>query len=266
MIHSENPLKNKLASDQAVIGIWSIIPSPIVVEIFGLSGLDFVILDMEHGQFDMSNLDNCIRACESASASPIVRIPGLNLSASQWVLDMGAHGIVVPQLAGKQEVEAAVGLAKYAPVGSRGYNPFTRAANYANPADATKGKLQRDFPLTCAIVENQRALDELADICRDVPVDVIYMGIYDLAISLGFEGNTKHPEVVRIVEQAIRTIRGSGKAAGMMVRSPAEIAPALALGANFLVYAVDTFLIRQTMVQAVADFKKFSSASATDPS
>jgi len=77
-MQSVNPLKAKLSLGQAVLGVWSIIPSPVVIELFALGGIDFTILDMEHGIFDVGALDSCVRACEAAGAVPLVRIPGLN--------------------------------------------------------------------------------------------------------------------------------------------------------------------------------------------
>jgi len=247
-----NPLKEKLAAGRPVIGIWSIIPSPVVAEIIGLSGLDFAILDMEHGIFDMASLDACVRAVESAGAAPLVRIPGMNSSAAQWALDLGCYGIVVPQIRDAGDAATVVGMAKYAPQGVRGYNPFTRAANYANPADNRSGKLDNGFSLTTVIIESRSALDDLDAICATPGIDVVYMGIYDLAVGLGYDGNTRHPEVVKIVEDAIARIRAAGKAAGMMVRSEPDIERALHLGANVLVYGVDTFLIREAVAQGAA--------------
>ncbi len=251
-----NPLKTKLSSGQAVLGVWSIIPSPVVVELFALGGIDFTILDMEHGIFDVGGLDACVRACEAAGAVPLVRIPGLNPSAAQWALDLGSFGIVVPQVNDASEAQAVVNMAKYAPMGNRGYNPFTRAANYANPPDNRSGKLDNDFSLTCVIIENENSLADIDRICATPGLDVVYIGIYDLAVALGCQGDTKNPRIVNVVETAISRIRAAGKAAGMMVRSQQDIAKALALGANFLVYSVDTFLIREAVSQAVLSFKQ----------
>jgi 4-hydroxy-2-oxoheptanedioate aldolase len=261
-----NAIKRKLAAGDPVLGIWSIIPSPMVVEIISLSGFDFAILDMEHGVFDLGSLDGCVRAVELAGAVPLVRIPGLNPSAAQWALDIGAHGIVAPQVRDAQDAAAVVGFAKYAPTGQRGYNPFTRAANYANPADNRSGKLNNEFSLTCVIVESETALADLDAICATPGVDVIYMGIYDLAVALGANGNTRDPRIVEVVERSIARIRAAGKAAGMMVRDSTDMARALSLGANFLVYGVDTFLIREAAANAVANLSceldKMSKAEA----
>ncbi|CAM8659804.1 HpcH 2,4-dihydroxyhept-2-ene-1,7-dioic acid aldolase [Comamonadaceae bacterium] len=247
-----NAIKRKLADRQPVLGIWSIIPSPMVVEILSLSGFDFAILDMEHGAFDLGSLDACVRAVEVAGKVPLVRIPGMNPSAAQWALDLGAHGVVVPQVRDAQDAAEVIGMVKYAPLGQRGYNPFTRAANYANPANNRSGKLNNEFSLTCVIVESESALADLDAICATPSVDVIYVGVYDLAVALGASGDTRHPSIVEVVERSISRIRAAGKAAGMMVRNSADMARALSLGANFLVYGVDSFLIREAAASAVA--------------
>lgn len=255
---TSNPIKAKLAAGQPVMGIWSIISSPVVVEIFALAGLDFVILDMEHGIYDVEALDRCVRSCEAAGAAPLVRVPGMNASAVQWALDLGAHGIVVPQVGGAEQADAAVQMGKFAPRGTRGYNPFTRAGDYSNPSSNTGGKLSNDFGLSAVIIENAAALAELDRICALPDLDLVYIGVYDLSVALGCGGNTADPRIGQIVADSVRTIRAAGKAAGVMVRSPDEIAKALALGANVLVYGVDTFVVRQAAAGAVAAFRQHS--------
>lgn len=255
-----NPIKAKIVAGGTVIGVWSIIPSPIVVEIFALGGMDFLILDMEHGLFDVSQLDACVRACEAAGAAPLVRTPGINPAAAQWALDIGGYGIVVPQVNDATQAAQVVAMAKFAPAGVRGYNPFTRAADYASPASNKGGKLNNEFSLTCLIVESEESLKNIDAICATPDLDVVYIGIFDLSVALGYGGNTQHPDLVELVNSLVMKIRGSGKAAGMMVRSEHEVAKATALGANFLVYSVDTALIRGAVTDAVGSFMRGQSA------
>lgn len=256
MIITENLLKLKLKKDQPIVGTWSIISSPIVVEILALSGFDFLILDMEHGIYDQTALDACIRACEAAGCAPIVRVPGINPSAAQWALDMGAHGIVVPQVEDAASAAMSVGMSKFAPIGSRGYNPFTRAAGYAAPSSNQVGKLRNDFGLTSIIIENQTALNELDEILEIENLDVVYVGVYDLSIALGYEGDTKHPEICRVLDQTIVRVTSAGKTAGLMVRSKEDVAKATKLGARFLVFSVDTSLLHEAAKDAVATFRQ----------
>lgn len=254
MIVTENKLKTKLRNDQPIVGTWSIISSPIVVEILALSGFDFLILDMEHGIYDQTALDACIRACEAVGCAPIVRVPGINPSAAQWALDMGAYGVIVPQVGNAASAAIAVGMTKFAPEGTRGYNPFTRVAAYAAPGDNQTGKLRNDFGLTSVIVENQAALDDLDEILTIKGLDMVYVGVYDLSIALGCEGDTKHPVINRVLEQTISRVRASGKIAGLMVRNTADVTKAIKLGARFIVYSVDTLIMRDAAKAAVESF------------
>ena len=82
------------------------------------------------------------------------------------------------------------------------------------------------------------------------------MGIYDLSVALACNGDIKHPLITDVVERSIIKIRAAGKAAGMMVRNQQDIARALALGANFLVYSVDTSLILGAVTNAITAFNE----------
>jgi len=254
-----NPLKTKLANGESVLGMWSIVPSPTLSEIFGLAGMDFLMLDMEHGPFDLSVLDACVRACEGAGCSPMVRVPGPNQFIIQSVMDLGIHGLVVPQILDAASAQHALRCMKYPPEGIRGYNPFTRAAFYANAVNNKMGKLNNTFALRSVIIENMTACNSIDEILGIKDLDMVYVGIYDLSVAMGHEGNAQHPEVIRFLEMAVRKTRDSGKVAGMMVRSPKEIQNALSLGANFLVYSVDSYFIHQAatdIVKSLTDLVK----------
>ncbi|MEI6986918.1 MAG: aldolase/citrate lyase family protein [Rhodospirillaceae bacterium] len=253
MIHS---LKDRLKDRQPVLGMWSIISSATIAEIGILAGLDFIIFDLEHGTFDLTALEAAIRACESAGGVPLVRVPDLQPSIFQSVLDLGAHGVIVPQIRSVADAERAVRYAKYPPLGCRGYNPFTRAALYANPPNNQEGKLRNSFGLVGVIIENIEAYADLAGIATITDIDVIYLGIYDMSMALGCHGNTKHPDVLSFVQDAARTIKNAGKTIGMMVRNHNEMAAARDLGADFLVYGVDSNLFYQAISAPVKHFQQ----------
>jgi len=255
-MNTPSKLKSMLKEGKAVVGIWSIIPSPSIIEIFGITGLDFVILDMEHGIYDLNSLGNCIRAAEGAGCAPLVRTPGIDASAVQWALDLGAHGIVVPQVSGINEVKRAVEITKYPPEGSRGFNPFTRAGSYSPLSKNKVSKLNNEFGISAVIIETEASLSELEKICSIEMLDVIYIGAYDLSVCLGLEGDTLHPKIIKLIKESVGIITRSGKAAGIMCRNQDEIENALALGYTFIVYGVDTFLIHSAMEDVVKGFKK----------
>jgi 4-hydroxy-2-oxoheptanedioate aldolase len=246
----ENNLKKRLRSGETVIGLWSIIPSPVLMEIFGSGGLDFVILDMEHGVYNVQSVDDCIRSC-SSSIAPLVRVPGADASAIQWALDLGSSGVVIPQISGFIDALNAVGMTKFSPEGTRGYNPFTRAGNYSAATSSEMGKLNNAYGLTTVIVENEKSLSVLQEICSIPSLDVIYIGVFDLAVSLGLKGNVRHPAILDIVDDAIKVILGAGKTVGLMCRDAKEVKAAKERGVNFIVYGVDTQLVMDSVLSAV---------------
>ena len=149
---------------------------------------------------------------------------------------------------------------QYAPDGIRGYNPFTRAAGYAGAATNQSGKLNNAFSFKSIIIENQSACDPIDAILDIEELDMVYIGVYDLSVAMRCQGNTQHPRVTSFLEQAVVKTRAAGKAAGMMVRSEQEIEAALSLGANFLVYSVDSYFIHSAASGVVESLAKFIKA------
>lgn len=252
----KNFIKEKLSSGKSVIGIWSIINSPIVADIAAHAGLDFQIFDMEHGVFDLTMLDNCVRACESMECSPLVRVPGLHRTTIQNCLDLGAHGIIVPQVKNYHEVLDVIQASKFSPTGSRGFNPFTRAACYNPSLPLASTKLNNDFGLTSVIVENKTVYADIEKILAIPDLDMLYLGIYDLSFDLGLGGNINHPDVLEFTTSVIKKIKHFGKIAGVMVKDETEMKKYIELGANFIVYGVDTYTYYSAIEKKVSEFRK----------
>lgn len=263
MMNSINFVREKLASGRAVLGIWSIVNSPAISEIAASAGLDFQILDMEHGAHDVGSLENSIRACESAGCSPLVRVAGLQPTAIQTCLDLGAHGIIVPQVKDHGAAEDAVKATRYSPAGTRGFNPFTRAGNYSGSISAQTPKLKDDFGLSSIIIENRSAYEDLDAILRIPGLDMVYLGVYDMSVALGCAGDTKHPAVAQFVESSIPRIRKAGKSAGMMVTDLREMPKYIDMGADFMIYGVDSYIIRKAIDVAVSEFSGIRAVRAS---
>jgi 2-keto-3-deoxy-L-rhamnonate aldolase RhmA len=239
-VTTDPPLKAKLASGRPLIGLWSVVANATLVEIGARAGLDFHVLDMEHGAYDFGSLEQAIRAAECGGGAPLVRVPDLTPSTFQRVLDLGAHGLVVPQIRSAADAERAVQFATYAPRGQRGYNPFTRVADYSAPPTSDYGKMRPGFLTLCVIIENQAAFDDLEAICALPEIDVVYLGVYDMSLALDCGGDVTHPKVQRFVVDASHVISAAGKAVGVMARSPEAAAAAVANGARFIVGGVDS--------------------------
>jgi 4-hydroxy-2-oxoheptanedioate aldolase len=241
-----NKLKEKLNKGEAVLGTWNTLSSPLVTEVLAQSGLDFQIIDLEHGPFAIDKVYLHVSACENSQCTPLVRIP----SNSDWMalqaLDQGAHGVVVPHIDTVDDANIFVDATKYHPQGNRGFTPFSKAGGFTNVnVDKYVGRAI-DETINIVIIESKEGLDNLEEILKVDAIDIVYFGAYDLSQALGHPGNTKHPEVVQAIQQGVNLVNGADKYAGGFVpQSKNEIQELLDMGMKFITYEVDSSIIHK---------------------
>ena len=254
MLNSNN-LKKKLLSGSPVLGTWNTLASPLVTEVLALSGLDFQIIDLEHGPFTLDNIHLHVSACEiSSNCSPIVRIPANSDWMALQALDQGAHGLVVPHIENKRDSKKLIQSIKYHPLGKRGFTPFSKAGGFSNKNISNYVNYANESLLTVAIVESKEGLEKLDEISEIDGIDVVYFGAYDISQSLGYPGEVKHPEVVKSIQKGVEIILKQGKFAGGFVpQSKDDIKWILDMGMRFITYEVDSSII-QTHLGGVTDW------------
>ncbi|HYW45389.1 MAG TPA: aldolase/citrate lyase family protein [Bryobacteraceae bacterium] len=209
-----NSLRAKMSSQEFVIGTFLEIPSPTLVELLGLAGFDFVVIDREHGCIGLRDTEELIRASLSTGISPMVRVPTCEPAAIAAPLDMGAAGVHVPQISSAEMARAAVRSCKYHPLGERGLQPYVRAASYR--AYETSEYLAEANKDTCVVahIEGQAAVADLDAILQVEGLDVAFIGPYDLSQSLGVPGQVRHSRVREAIADCIRMARGVDKRVG----------------------------------------------------
>lgn len=211
-------LKEFLKEGKAVYGPWCTISSAQVINVIASTGVDFVIIDMEHGPHSFETVENMIRAAEVEGCFSIVRVAKNDEALILSALDIGATGVLVPHIESREDAELAVSFAKYYPLGNRGFSPFTRAGGYSLKNVKDHAEKQNREKLLILLLEGKGGVTNLDDILSienlNEKVDIIYIGAYDLSQALGFPGQVDHPEVLSILEKSIRKIRQRGIAAG----------------------------------------------------
>ena len=130
----EKTLKQKLANREKLVGTWSVIPSPVVADALA-SYLDFVILDMEHGPVSFETAQNMLIALQCKGCHGMIRVPDYSESNILKAFDIGAEGIIVPQIKQHDAVWDIISRSKYPPAGCRGLSPYTRAGRYGSRVD-----------------------------------------------------------------------------------------------------------------------------------
>jgi 2-keto-3-deoxy-L-rhamnonate aldolase RhmA len=239
-----NKLKEKLSQGRPVIGIWNTLSSPLLTEVFAKAGLDFQIIDLEHGPFILDQVNLHVSACEgSPNCTPLVRIPSNQDWMALQALDQGAHGIVVPHISSRQDAEKLVSSIKYHPLGRRGFTPFSKAGEFNNNS-SNYSDIANNSLASVAIIESIDALNNLDEIVEVNGIDIIYFGAFDLSQDLGFPGNTKHPNVIKAIQSGVDIVNKSGKYAGGFVpKNKKDISLLIDMGMRFITYEVDSSII-----------------------
>lgn len=245
-----NPLKHRLKRGEALVGAWVETGSPTVAEILSLQGFDFLILDLEHGQGDLADAIAMLRA---AAATPcVVRVPANDPIFLKRILDAGANSLMVPNIESAAEAEALVRACRYPPHGRRGYAAgVVRASGYGRTEDYIHRA--NDALLIVAQIESASAVAQAAEIAAVDGVDVPFLGVNDMAGSIGRLEQLDHPDVRALVARAEAGMRASGKPMGTVPSAGATAADLFAAGYKFVPVALDVILLREGARAAVAE-------------
>lgn len=247
-----NALKKRLAAGEQLCGAWVETGSATNAEILGHLGFDFLIVDLEHGQGDLADAIAMMRAAEGAGTPVIVRVPWNDPVFLKRILDVGAQSLMIPSVENAAEARAAVAACRYPPAGTRGYGaPLVRASTYGTVADYIHVADQN--LLLLIQIESAAAVAAAAEICAVDGVDVPFLGVNDLAGSIGRLEQLDHPDVRRLVAEAEAAIRAAGKPLATVPSAGASAADLFAQGYALVPVASDVTLLRDAALACLAD-------------
>ena len=237
--------RQRLSDGQKVIGPFMKTCDPAFVEAAGWAGMDFVILDMEHGPINIQNLQNNIRASQVAGVFPVVRVGSISAEAIGRALDIGAAAIEVPQICTAQDARRAIELARFHPLGHRGVCRFVRSAHYSNLPKEGYFRSANEI-LIIAQLEGTEAIKNLEDILEVPGIDILFIGPYDLSQSLGVPGQVTHPDVIRQMQTIVDRAKEKQITVGTFSDSPETLALWAGAGVQYIAYSVDVGLFTDT--------------------
>ncbi len=233
-------LPERLRSGPPVLATFSMIDSPAIVELLAAAGFEAVVLDTEHGPIGPESLNVLIPAARAAGIAPLVRVRANEPSLIGAALDVGAAGVVVPQIESGAAAAAAVAAARFGPGGSRGANPYVRAAGYHGGAEWFARANEEVAVLV--MVEGTAGIAALPEILATPGLDGIFVGPFDLSQALGIPGQVDHPEVLAHVTAIVTEAAGRGVATAVFAPTPALARRWLAAGARLVALGFDTAL------------------------
>lgn len=225
-------LKERLAAGHRLVGGLLRMPNEDLVEMLGVAGFDFVLVDCEHGPADVTALRRHIVAANLYGMGVLVRVGEGEAPLALRALDQGAEGIVMPHVDNPEEAAALVRAVHYPPLGERGFATYPRAGRFGTvAADAHRVRAEKTT-LAVAMLESPTAVENAEAILGTAGIDAFLVGTADLAAASG-PGDLAVPD-------ALARVRVAARAAGvsrMDLVGDAEAAiAALAAGAELVVY------------------------------
>jgi 4-hydroxy-2-oxoheptanedioate aldolase len=239
-----NIAKARVARGDPALGTLCTTSSPLMAEALGHAGYDFVVVDLQHGENNLGNLQPMLQALSSTPAVPMVRVPANMPVYIQRALDLGAYGIIVPLVGTAEEARRAVASLRYAPCGERSWGPV-RGALYGG-ADYFDGA-QAELVLL-AMIETDAGLRNARDIMNVDGVDGCFIGPNDLSIALRHKPEQK--ALPAAVDDAIASIlaaaQAAGKVGGIQCFDDAQARVRLAQGFRYVSVQSDLRMARAT--------------------
>lgn len=231
------------------IGTWLSIGSPVIAELAGACGFDWVLLDLEHGCESEAALPSQLRALRGSTTRAIVRVGAPHADLISRVLDWGAHGIMVPHVNSAEEAEAIVQAAHYAPRGHRGFSRTVRTYDYGlNPP----GNIPPS-PIILAQIETIQGIENAKAIAATSGIDVLFVGPADLGHDLKVrQSSLNYDDCLRTVAAAARE---QGKECGILVRQSADLPKMRDIGFTWLAIDSDLSLLREGYLKILQSAK-----------
>jgi 4-hydroxy-2-oxoheptanedioate aldolase len=226
-----NVIQQAMAEGRPSYGIWAAGPSAVTAETLGRAGLDWVLLDMQHGGVHAGDLLGLVQAVELGGSATVVRVAWNDPALIMRALDLGAIGVVVPMVSTAEQAGAAAQATRYPPAGTRSFGPVRRF--YGLDAAATS--------TTCLVmIETAEAMDNLAAIAATPGVDGLFVGPVDLGLALGaglrLDGN---PVVDEAVARVVAVAAEHGIIAGVAGLNPRHAESLLAAGVGLVTVGSD---------------------------
>jgi 4-hydroxy-2-oxoheptanedioate aldolase len=248
-----NAFKAAIARGEKQIGLWSSLCSPLVAEIIGGAGFDWILIDTEHSPNELPDVMAQLQALATSHATPIVRPAWNDPVLIKRFLDAGAQTLLLPFVQNVAEAKAAVAATRYPPHGIRGVTTSGRGGGFGRIRDYLKKAPEQ----ICVLVqiETQEALDDLEGIAGVEGVDGVFIGPADLSASMGHLGDQSHDEVQDAIRDAALRLRKIGKPAGILTGNEGQAHRYIGWGYTFVAVGADLGLLARNAEALATRFK-----------
>jgi phosphoglycerate dehydrogenase-like enzyme/2-keto-3-deoxy-L-rhamnonate aldolase RhmA len=238
-------LRKIWAADQPTFGLWVTLESPSVTEMAVALGLDFVVIDAEHGHLDWKEIVEHLRATARSETVALVRIAELNVGLIKRALDIGADGIVIPWMETAEQLAQAVSFARYPTEGVRGIG--AERATAWGQALVEHTSTANENVLVVPIIETVRGAANVPAMCQVPGVDLFWFGPADFSASAGYRGQWEGPGIAEEILRLKDTLRSAGRQCGVVATSDSDVQRRLSQGFRAVSLGMDAGLLIRSL-------------------
>ena len=247
-------MKARLAAGETLFGTFLTLGSPLAAESLGLAGFDWLLVDLEHGGGDESQLLGQLLGASAAGVHALARVESDVRGRTARVLDLGVEGVMCPQVNSVEQAEAWASALHYGPVGSRGIAFFHRGARFGTDPDPVEHARER--VLGIAQIESPEAVEAVEEIAATEGIDVLFVGPSDLSYSMGIFRQFDDPRFRTAIERVVAAADAAGKTAGIFLTAVDQIPRALADGFRMIGIGSDGGFMMQAAKQTLGEVRK----------
>jgi len=242
-------LRQKLKKNEPIYGLWVTLESASITEMAVALGLDWVLIDAEHGHLDWKDINSHISAALRSDTVVLVRIAERSTILCKRALDIGADGIMIPWMEKVEEVEEAVRDCLYPPEGRRGIGG-ERASAWGQCLNEHAAEANENV-LIVPIIESIAAIPNIPSMCKVDGIDMFFFGPADFSSTAGFRGQWEGPGVAEQILSLKDTIKAAGKHCGVVSTSNQNITDRLDQGFQMLALGTDSGLLLRSLHQSL---------------
>ncbi|KAL7621983.1 hypothetical protein AAE478_007484 [Parahypoxylon ruwenzoriense] len=250
-MQASNRLKVSFLEGKQSFGAWQMLPGANISRLLARSGVDWVLIDCEHGNIDDGEMHDAVPAIAAVGVSPLVRLADMQGWVVKRALDSGAHGILVPLVRTVEEARQLVQDAKFPPKGRRGFGSLLALERFTPNPTLTEYLYQANDALVTIIqIETKEAFDSVEDIAAVDGVDALFIGPFDLGNNIGhpIQKGVIGPELKNAMTRILTATRKAGKKCGVYCKDAQQAKEFADQGYDMLV-AVTDFTALQHAVQ-----------------
>jgi len=236
-------IRQRLATGQSVVGTMVFeFNTPGISAIASQAGAEFMLFDMEHSGWSIESIRNQMAWSKSSPVTRIVRVPGSRYDYLSRALDVGAQGVMVPMVETVDQARAVAAAMTYPPAGRRGAAFALAHDDYVVGPIAEKMAAANTMRICIAQIETAAGVEVVEQIAAVPGIDVLWVGQFDLTLSMGIPGEFERPEFVTALERVVAAAEANGKWCGAMAQSVEDARQWIARGFRMIAYSGDLWI------------------------